>query len=75
MRNFFAKYGLKTAIIFAGAIAGYAYYFYVGCASGSCPISSNPYLNTGYGALIGFLLSGIIVPKQQSNKQKDNKTQ
>lgn len=65
------KHGLKAAVILAGAIAGYAYYHYVGCASGTCPISSNPYLNTGYGALIGYFLSEIIVPKRQIHKQED----
>lgn len=27
-----------------GALAGYLYWRFVGCSSGSCPITSNPYL-------------------------------
>ena len=42
--------------ILLGAIGGYAYYAFVGCASGTCPISSNPYVSTMYGAMIGALL-------------------
>ena len=39
----------------AGAAGGYAYYALVGCLSGTCPISSNPWLMTGYGALMGLI--------------------
>ena len=38
-----------------GGLAGYLYYHFVGCASGSCAITSNPYLSTFFGALLGFL--------------------
>lgn len=41
---------------FAGAIGGFAYYHFIGCASGTCPISSNPYMSTAYGTLIGILV-------------------
>ncbi len=40
-----------------GAAAGFAYYRFVGCSSGACPITSNPWISTGYGALIGGLLA------------------
>ena len=43
--------------VVAGALLGFAYYYYVGCNNGSCAISSNPYISTVYGGLIGFLLS------------------
>ncbi len=39
-----------------GAGAGFLYYRVIGCASGSCPITSNPYISTIYGAGIGLLL-------------------
>jgi hypothetical protein len=40
-----------------GAVGGYAYYYYIGCLSGTCPISSNPWISTSYGAIIGLLLA------------------
>lgn len=45
-------------IIIGGAL-GFLYYAKVGCASGSCPITSSPYISTIYGAVMGFLLASI----------------
>ena len=39
----------------AGALLGFAYYFFIGCRSGTCAITSNPYISTAYGALIGLV--------------------
>jgi hypothetical protein len=39
-----------------GALGGFAYYTFIGCTSGTCPITSNPYISTGYDALIGAVL-------------------
>jgi hypothetical protein len=47
----------RTLLTLTGAGFGYSYYFFVGCATGSCPISSNPLIATAYGALIGAVLS------------------
>ena len=43
-----------------GAIAGYLYYFYVGCASGTCTIASKPLNSTLYGAVMGGLIFNIF---------------
>lgn len=48
----------RTLFVAAGAGLGYAYYYFIGCVSGGCPITSNPYISTGYGALVGFVLFG-----------------
>lgn len=47
----------RVLIIGVGAAGGFAYWYYIGCLGGSCPITSNPYISTGYGALIGAVLS------------------
>ena len=39
--------------IAVGAALGFGYYKFVGCASGACPITSNPFISTIYGAIIG----------------------
>ena len=46
--------------VLMGLMAGYAYYFYVGCASGSCAITSKPVNSTLYGGLMGGLLFNMI---------------
>lgn len=51
------KYIIGLAL---GAVAGFAYYKLVGCASGTCPITSNPFVSTIYGAVMGLLLSSAI---------------
>lgn len=43
-----------------GAGLGYLYYRFVGCPSGTCPITSNPYISTLYGAVMGLLISGAV---------------
>lgn len=50
--------GIGVAI---GALAGYGYYFYVGCASGTCAITSKPLNSTLYGALMGGLIFNMFV--------------
>jgi len=44
--------------VVGGGAAGYAYYRFVGCSSGVCPITSNPIISTLYGAFMGFMMSG-----------------
>lgn len=43
-----------------GAVAGYLYWQQVGCASGTCRITSKPLNSTLYGALMGTLFFGIF---------------
>lgn len=42
-----------TAIIIGG-ILGYLYYHFVGCTSGTCAITSNPYLSILSGSFFGL---------------------
>ncbi len=51
--------------ILIGAIAGYAYYHYVGCASGTCAITSKPLNSTLYGSLMGGLIFNMFVKKEK----------
>jgi len=43
--------------VILGGVAGFAYYRLVGCSSGTCPITSNPWISTGYGAAFGALIA------------------
>lgn len=50
------KYKLTLIGLIVGGIGGYVYYKTIGCASGTCPITSNPYISTIYGMILGALL-------------------
>lgn len=43
-----------------GGLVGLAYYYAVGCAGGSCPISASPARSVIYMALIGLLMYGAF---------------
>jgi len=51
--------GMLKIVLFLvlGGIVGYGYHRLVGCRSGACPITANPYISTIYGAILGYLLS------------------
>ncbi len=46
-----------TAGVITGAVIGYLYQRFIGCRTGSCPITSNPFASTLYGALLGWLVA------------------
>jgi hypothetical protein len=60
MTLLFQKYKLNIIGITLGAIVGFLYWKFVGCSSGTCMITSKPINSTLYGALMGFLVSGIF---------------
>lgn len=69
MKSIIKKYSLALIGVVVGSIGGYAYYYYIGCASGACPLTSNPYITTLYGALIGYLLFDLFKKKEKKNEQ------
>ena len=40
-----------------GAALGFAYHRLVGCRTGACPLTANPYISTLWGALLGYLFA------------------
>lgn len=50
------KFWKPVAFAFGGGLAGFLYYYFVGCSSGSCPITSNPFISIIFGSVMGFLL-------------------
>lgn len=47
----------RLMFVVLGSAGGFAYYYFIGCHGGTCPITSNPYISTSYGALIGGILA------------------
>lgn len=64
MKEFIKKQLLKIIGIVVGGMGGFAYYHFVGCASGTCPITSNPYISVIYGAVLGYLLFDMFKKKK-----------
>jgi uncharacterized membrane protein YdjX (TVP38/TMEM64 family) len=74
--KFLSKYKLTFIGVAVGAVAGYAYYYFVGCSSGTCPITSHPFNSTAYGAIMGALLFTSFKKENSNNKKfKDEKQQ
>ena len=60
MRKLSRKYLFTIVGVIIGAIAGYLYWKFVGCSSGSCAITSKPLNSTLYGAVMGGLLLSTL---------------
>lgn len=51
--------------IVIGLISGYTYYHFVGCASGTCAITSKSLNSSLYGGLLGGLLFNMFVKEKK----------
>ena len=71
MMNFYKDKKFLGAL-FVGAIGGYLYYYFIGCKSGSCPITSSATISTLYGAMIGGI--AFLPSKKKKNNPEIAKT-
>lgn len=67
----FIQHKLLIAGILLGAISGFLYWNFIGCNSGSCAITSNPYNSTIYGSVIGGLVFSMF-KKEKGNSTSEN---
>lgn len=72
MRKFLTENKLYWAGAILGAVGGYLYWTWVGCASGSCAITSNPLNSTLYGTLLGALTLGLFKKEEKKNSRELN---
>lgn len=63
------KYWLAALGVAVGALGGYLYWRFVGCSSGSCPITSSPTMSTIWGALMGGLLFDMFKKKEKKQDE------
>ena len=47
------------------AIAGFSYYAFVGCKSGTCPITSSPYISVIVGAVFGAAVGSTLSDRKE----------
>ncbi len=58
--------------IVAGATIGFSYWYFIGCNTGTCAITSSPINSTIYGGLIGIL---VVNSFSENGKEKtENKS-
>ena len=72
MAEFLKTYRMKLVGVAIGAVAGFAYWYFIGCTSGTCPIQSNWHTSTLYGGLIGYILPKS--PNKVAGKKDIEKT-
>lgn len=75
MENVFRYVGRFKPELIGGVIgagAGWLYWYYVGCASGTCPITSSALNSTLYGILMGGLIGGMF-RREKSAIKNENK--
>lgn len=62
---------LLTGIgLVAGSLAGFFYWKFVGCNSGTCAIWSDPTKSTLYGSMLGALLFLSFAPDSPKEKKE-----
>ena len=61
------KYVKISLGVVVGASIGYAYYYFIGCTSGTCPITSNWHISTLYGAAMGLI---AVFPTKKKPEEK-----
>lgn len=69
MKQTIFKYRAELIGMALGALGGLAYWFFVGCESGTCAITSSPINSSIYGAIMGALLLGMFT--DQAKKEKN----
>lgn len=56
--------------IIAGAAVGFSYWYFIGCNSGTCAITSSPVNSTIYGGLMGILLVNSFSGNRKANPEE-----
>jgi hypothetical protein len=75
MIDFYKKHKFGIFLIVPGIIAGYFYWKYVGCVSGTCPITSSWTSMVLLGALLGFFFGDSIDDFQRKRKKKKDESE
>ncbi|MFC5284121.1 DUF6132 family protein [Pedobacter alpinus] len=66
--NFINQHKLTILGVLLGLIAGYDYYHFIGCASGTCAITSKPLNSSINGAVMGGLLFNLFKKEIKSHE-------
>ncbi|PIF05797.1 MAG: hypothetical protein CSA36_05215 [Draconibacterium sp.] len=72
-KSFFYSRRVQIVFLVFGAIAGFLYWKFIGCTTGTCPIKSVWYWTTLWGAVMGYLVGDIIRDIIRKKKQRKEK--
>ena len=71
MKKWIFNHKLILAGAMLGAVAGYIYYHFIGCSSGTCLISSKPVNSTVYFAVMGAVFFSLF--KKEAGNERNKK--
>jgi len=60
MKQFPKKFVIPGILAAIGLLGGFLYWRFIGCTSGTCPITSNWHMSTLFGGIIGYLAGDSI---------------
>ncbi len=66
--NQFLKWSIGISL---GAVAGFLYWYYIGCTSGSCAITSSPINSSVYGAFLGVVVVNMFKKEVKQSEKQD----
>ena len=72
MEALFMKYWKYLAFGVAGAVIGFAYWRFVGCTTGNCPMTANWHTSVMFGSVIGLL--AVPSRKKEDKQSKEEGT-
>lgn len=72
-KRIWKKYGFIVSGVVIGALFGFFYWKFVGCSTGSCPITSSPFISTLWGAAMGGLFFSLF--RQSKGRTEKNREQ
>lgn len=77
MKNFLLKYWYVVLLAVIGLAGGYLYWRFIGCKTGSCPITSNWYSSALVGGIIGYLAGDLFadISKRKNRNKTDSPDQ
>jgi hypothetical protein len=71
MKKWMLKNKLMLTGVILGGLVGYGYYHFIGCANGTCLISSKPLNSTLYFGLMGGLFMSIFKKNADGNTKQN----
>ncbi len=70
MLNWIKKRRISFIFMFLGGLSGFLYWKFIGCTTGTCPITSNWYTMFPYGLIMGWLV-GDLIASYTAKKSKE----